>query len=81
MPHNPSASVPYRIRDTESDQDQEPAVIFKAACTAVAAGKRNRERDSQYTGWYRHITLSMFAHAFLSVIRSKKGAHNQAPTN
>ncbi|MDQ2743655.1 MAG: IS701 family transposase [Chloroflexota bacterium] len=35
----------------------------------------------QYTGWYRHITLSMFAHAFLSVIRSKKGAHIQAPTN
>lgn len=27
----------------------------------------------QYTGWYRHITLSMFAHAFLTVIRSKKG--------
>lgn len=23
----------------------------------------------QYTGWYRHITLSMFAHAFLTVIR------------
>jgi len=35
----------------------------------------------QYTGWYRHITLSMFAHAFLSVIRSKKGAHIQAPSN
>jgi len=34
----------------------------------------------QYTGWYRHITLSMFAHAFLSVIRSKKGANIQAPT-
>ncbi len=34
----------------------------------------------QYTGWYRHITLSMFAHAFLSVIRSKKGAHTQAPS-
>lgn len=33
----------------------------------------------QYTGWYRHITLSMFAHAFLSVIRAKKGAHIQAP--
>ncbi len=28
----------------------------------------------QYTGWYRHITLSMFAQAFLTVIRSKKGA-------
>jgi SRSO17 transposase len=28
----------------------------------------------QYTGWYRHITLSMLAHAFLTVIRSKKGA-------
>ena len=35
----------------------------------------------QYTGWYRHITLSMFAHAFLSVIRSKKGAQIQAPSN
>ncbi|MBP2414732.1 SRSO17 transposase [Arthrobacter stackebrandtii] len=34
----------------------------------------------QYTGWYRHITLSMFAHAFLSVIRSKKGARTQAPS-
>ncbi|RAX49206.1 IS701 family transposase [Arthrobacter sp. AQ5-05] len=33
----------------------------------------------QYTGWYRHITLSMFAHAFLSVIRSKKGAHTRVP--
>ena len=34
----------------------------------------------QYTGWYRHITLSMLAHAFLTVTRSKKGARNQAPT-
>ena len=34
----------------------------------------------QYTGWYRHITLSMLAHAFLTVTRSKKGAPNQAPT-
>ena len=34
----------------------------------------------QYTGWYRHITLSMLAHAFLTVTRSKKGAQNQAPT-
>jgi len=31
----------------------------------------------QYTGWYRHITLSMLAHAFLTVTRSKKGASNQ----
>jgi SRSO17 transposase len=28
----------------------------------------------QFTGWYRHITLAMLAHAFLTVIRSKKGA-------
>ena len=35
----------------------------------------------QYTGWYRHITLSMFAHAFLSVIRSKKGANIQIPNS
>ncbi len=27
----------------------------------------------QYSGWYRHITLSMFAQAFLSVTRPKKG--------
>jgi hypothetical protein len=27
----------------------------------------------QYTGWYRHITLSMFAQVFLTAIRSKKG--------
>src|SRR5690606_33752237 len=25
----------------------------------------------QYTGWYRHITLSILAHAFLTVTRSK----------
>ena len=29
----------------------------------------------QYGCWYWHITLSMFAQAFLNVIRSKKGAH------
>jgi SRSO17 transposase len=29
----------------------------------------------QWTGWYRHITLAMLAHAFLTVTRSKKGAH------
>ena len=34
----------------------------------------------QWTGWYRHITLSMLAHAFLTVIRSKKGAHHRAAT-
>jgi SRSO17 transposase len=32
----------------------------------------------QYTGWYRHITLSMLAHAFLTDTRSKKGAFIQA---
>jgi SRSO17 transposase len=31
----------------------------------------------QYTGWYRHITLSMLAHAFLTVTRSKKGTEIQ----
>lgn len=33
----------------------------------------------QYTGWYRHLTLSKFAHAFLSVVRAKKGALIQVP--
>ena len=28
----------------------------------------------QYSGWYRHITLSMLAHAFLTAVRTKKGA-------
>ena len=27
-----------------------------------------------WTGWYRHITLSMFAHAFLSVVRAKSNS-------
>ncbi|WP_213571064.1 transposase [Rhodococcus sp. USK13] len=27
----------------------------------------------QYAGWYRHITLSMLAHTFLTVTRSKRG--------
>ena len=31
----------------------------------------------QYTGWYRHITLSMLAHAFLTVTRPKKGLETQ----
>ena len=35
----------------------------------------------QYTGWYRHITLSMLAHAFLTVTRSKKGANTRAMAN
>lgn len=30
-----------------------------------------------YTGWYRHITLSMLAHAYLTVARSKKGARTR----
>jgi SRSO17 transposase len=28
----------------------------------------------QYTGWYRHTTLSMLAHAFLTAVKAKKGA-------
>ena len=32
----------------------------------------------QYTGWYRPTTLSVLAHAFLTVTRSKNGAFIQA---
>ena len=35
----------------------------------------------QYTGWYRHITLSMLAHAFLTVTRSKKGLETQTASS
>ncbi|WP_420855162.1 IS701 family transposase [Rhodococcus koreensis] len=34
----------------------------------------------QYAGWYRHITLSMLAHTFLTVTRSKRGPENPATT-
>lgn len=34
----------------------------------------------QYTGWYRHITLSMLAHAFLTVTRSKRGLETPTRT-
>jgi hypothetical protein len=32
----------------------------------------------QYTGWYRHITLSMLAHAFLTVTRARAAAKRGA---
>ena len=39
----------------------------------------------RYDGWYRHITLAMFAHAFLTVTRAasagKGGHHIQAKTS
>ena len=31
-----------------------------------------------WTGWYRHITLSMFAQAFLSVVRSKSNPRSRS---
>jgi SRSO17 transposase len=30
-----------------------------------------------WTGWYRHITLSMFAHAFLAVVRAKSNPRSR----
>lgn len=30
-----------------------------------------------WTGWYRHITLSMFAHAFLSIMRAASDPHRR----
>jgi SRSO17 transposase len=38
----------------------------------------------QYAGWYRYVTLALFAHAFLAVVRSqaaprKRGIHAAAP--
>ena len=32
----------------------------------------------QYTGWYRHITLAMLAHAFLTVTRARAAAKRGA---
>lgn len=34
----------------------------------------------QYTGWYRHITLAMLAHAFLTVTRARAAAKRGATT-
>ena len=28
----------------------------------------------QYTGWYRHVTLSMLAHAALTAVKAKRGS-------
>ena len=30
-----------------------------------------------WTGWHRHITLSMFAQAFLSVVRNSRANHKR----
>jgi SRSO17 transposase len=37
----------------------------------------------RYDGWYRHITLAMFAHAFLTVTRAaaEKGGRQRRPTS
>lgn len=35
----------------------------------------------QYTGWYRHITLSLLAHAFLTATRAKRGLDPEGTTN
>ena len=37
----------------------------------------------RYDGWYRHMTLAMFAHAFLTVTRAaaEKGGHRPQPTS
>lgn len=44
-------------------------------CFQTAKGETGLDHYQvrQWTGWYRHITLSMLAHAFLTVTRSKKG--------
>jgi hypothetical protein len=58
------------------------ALTVKAAASlkvvGIQAGGLDRYQVRQYTGWQRHITFSMFAHAFLTVTRSKKGANIQA---
>jgi SRSO17 transposase len=33
----------------------------------------------QYTGWYRHITLAMLAHAFLTVTRARAAKRGATP--
>lgn len=48
--------------------------------TALEAAKQEAGLDEyevrSWSGWYRHVTLSMLAHAFLVVTRS--GAHRDA---
>lgn len=33
-----------------------------------------------WPGWYRHVTLSLLAHAFLSVVRSREAKKGVRPT-
>ena len=34
-----------------------------------------------YTGWYKHITLAMLAHAFLAALAAEKGAPESTISN
>ena len=45
--------------------------------------KKRRTTIRRYPGWYRHITLAMLAHAYLSATRAtaEKGAPQPAPAS
>jgi SRSO17 transposase len=42
--------------------------------TAKGAVGLDQYEVRSWTGWYRHITLAMWAQAFVSVVRAERGA-------
>ena len=50
--------------------------VLRDCSTEVAKGEVGLDHYEvrSFTGWYRHMTLAMWASAFLSVIREETGA-------
>src|SRR5690606_19605090 len=51
-------------------------------CFALAKGDCGPDHYEvrSWTGWYRHVTLSLFAHAVLTVIRSRAAGPRRKPS-
>lgn len=68
-----SATAPTGSRRPSWSGSPAPAGRSKKPSSSKGETGLDHSLVRQYTGWYRHITLSMFAQAFLTVIRAKKG--------
>lgn len=74
---------PQISRTTDYPPLLQPLRTMITGATVRTPFRRKRTRHNvfprrQHIGWYRHITLSMLAHAFLIVTRSKKGPRHRS---
>lgn len=69
------AYAPWVSRSPSWLRWQAPAGRSRNASRPRRAGAAwTSTRSDRYVGWYRHITLAMFAHAFLTALAAQPGA-------